>query len=342
MNSSDNFQDSALSRLMPLMNSSFTPGQAQATVDNFQDLEQRQIAQAELYYFSGRAEECRNIAELYLQDKDLCLRLSAALLYSFSNLTLGNPSASRMGFRNIQECLLLAKDSSAPKGIMASCVFANYLAMVLMHLPTDGLPPLQDFLPSLPSGLRAYAVYVLAHNAYLHKKYKRALGLCQSVFLMLDGCYPVAMEYLYCVIIMCLINLKQQDEARKALIKAWNMAKPDGFLEPFIEHHGLMLGQIEACIKPAEPESYRQLSQAVIAFSRGWMAIHNPQLQSSVTDKLTPMEYSIAMLASKGWTNQEIAKQLSLSPNTIKHYLSRIFHLLDIEKREELKPFVNK
>ena len=74
MNSSDNFQDSALSRLMPLMNSSFTPGQAQATVDNFQDPDQRQIAQAELYYFSGRAEECRNIAELYLQDKDLCLR----------------------------------------------------------------------------------------------------------------------------------------------------------------------------------------------------------------------------------------------------------------------------
>ena len=116
------------------------------------DPDQRQIAQAELYYFSGRAEECRNIAELYLQDKDLCLRLSAALLYSFSNLTLGNPSASRMGFRNIQECFLLAKDSSAPKGIMASCVFANYLAMVLMHLPTDGLPPLQDFLSSLPSG----------------------------------------------------------------------------------------------------------------------------------------------------------------------------------------------
>lgn len=56
MNSSDNFQDSALSRLMPLMNSSFTPGQAQATVDNFQDPDQRQIAQAELYYFSGRAE----------------------------------------------------------------------------------------------------------------------------------------------------------------------------------------------------------------------------------------------------------------------------------------------
>ena len=61
---------------------------------------------------------------------------------------------------------------------------------------------------------------------------------------MLDGCYPIAMEYLYCVIIMCLNNQKKHEEASEILMKAWNMAKPDGFLEPFIEHHGLMLGQI--------------------------------------------------------------------------------------------------
>ena len=80
---------------MPLMSSSFTPGQAQSTVNSFQDKGQRQIAQAELYYFSARAEECKDIAELYLQDKDIYLRLSAGLLYSFSNLTLGNPSAAK-------------------------------------------------------------------------------------------------------------------------------------------------------------------------------------------------------------------------------------------------------
>ena len=125
--------DSFSAHLMPLINSSFAPGQAQATVDAFQDPDQRQIAQAELYYFSGRAQECRNIAELYLQDKDLCLRLSAGLLYSFSNLTLGNPSASRMGFRNIQECLRLAEENSASEEVMASCVFAGYLATVLMQ-----------------------------------------------------------------------------------------------------------------------------------------------------------------------------------------------------------------
>lgn len=120
MNSSDNFQDSALSRLMPLINSSFTPGQAQATVDNFQDLDQRQIAQAELYYFSGRAEECRNIAELYLQDKDLCLRLSAALLYSFPILLWAihlPPKWDSEIFRNVffsQKTVLHQKESWPP------------------------------------------------------------------------------------------------------------------------------------------------------------------------------------------------------------------------------------
>ena len=91
---------------------------------------------------------------------------------------------------------------------------------------------------------------------------------------MLDGCYPVAMEYLYCVIIMCLINLKQQDEARKILIKAWNMAKPDGFLEPFIEHHGLMLDRS----KPVSNQQNRKITngfprQLLLSAAAGWLFI---------------------------------------------------------------------
>ncbi len=29
----------------------------------------------------------------------------------------------------------------------------------------------------------------------------------------------------------------------------------DGFLEPFIEHHGLLWGLIEACIRNRDPEA---------------------------------------------------------------------------------------
>ncbi len=40
------------------------------------------------------------------------------------------------------------------------------------------------------------------------------------------------------------------------------------------------------------------------------MAIHNPVTENSVTDALTSMEFSIAMLASRDWNNQEIADHL--------------------------------
>ena len=36
---------------------------------------------------------------------------------------------------------------------------------------------------------------------------------------------------------------KQESEgAKEAFLTAWGMAKPDGLLEAFIEHHGLLQG----------------------------------------------------------------------------------------------------
>lgn len=50
---------------------------------------------------------------------------------------------------------------------------------------------------------------------------------------------------------------------------------------------------------------------------------------------------SIAMLACRDWTNQEIATHLGLSLNTVKHYVSVILEKLQIDKREKIKDFVN-
>ena len=165
--------------------------------------------------------------------------------------------------------------------------------------------------------------------------------MVQTAMAMTERTYPISMIYLNCVAAMCQINQKDQEGARVSVSTGWEMARKDKFLEPFIEYHGLLQGVLEANIRKSEPEVYKKLVDGVIAFSRGWMKIHNPQMQKAVTDLLTPLEFSIAMLACRDWTNQEIGEHLGLSVNTVKHYVSGILEKLHIDKREKIKEFVN-
>ena len=75
---------------------------------------------------------------------------------------------------------------------------------------------------------------------------------------------------------MCQINQKDQGGAICSVTSAWKLAGQDGLMEPFIEYHGLLQGVLEVCLRKSEPETYKKLVDGIIAFSRGWMKIHNP------------------------------------------------------------------
>lgn len=328
--------------VLPLLNSSFQPGDGKKTVESFSDPDIRRIAEAELYYFSGEAGKCKEITEEYLENKVTSIRLSACLMYSFSNFTLGNARAAQLGFEKVQESLKNSFEQGEEKEVQANCVFASYMTCILVHLPADNLPPLREYVRYLPVGLRIFAAYLMAHELYLKENYERALGVLDATMLSINEPHPIPEIYMNCVVSMCRIKLKEIEEAQDAFMTAWNMAKPDGFLEAFIEHHGLLQGVMEFCLKKTEPEAYRALTKGIISFSRGWMKIHNRESDRIVTDELTPQEFSIAMLACRDWTNQEIADCLGISVNTVKHIISDILATLHVNSRKELIQFVNK
>lgn len=290
--------------MLPLLNSAFKPGTAVEVVERFEDSDFRNIARAELFYFSGRAKECCEIAESYLEDEAIELRLSACILYGYSNLSLGNSAAARRGLEGIQECMKLVKREGASKEVQA--------------------------------------VYVMAHQMYLNGEYWSAYGMCKAALLMTNDVYPISMIYIRCMMAMCRINRKDMQESQSEFMKGWNLAKMDNFIEPFIEHHGLLRGLVEACIRKNDPDGYRKITDGVLFFSRGWMVIHNNETKKKVTNELSTMEFSIAMLAGEGWTNKEISAHLGISVNTVKHYLTDIFSKLNVKKRDELKNYMLK
>lgn len=75
-------------------------------------------------------------------------------------------------------------------------------------------------------------------------------------------------------------------------------------------------------------------------FSAGWRRIHNPDTNEDVADNLTTTEFTIAMLANRGWTNKEIAEYMDITQRTVKQHLTCVFNKLNITNRKQLKDFM--
>ena len=239
--------------------SAFQSGKAAEAIEKIEDKELAQIAQGEYYFFSAQAEKCVETVKDYLDHDDVMLRLSADMLYTFANLTLGDPQAAQRIREDVHQCLTQVMQEDAPVNVKAACLFAFYVISIFLHIPPEeGTPPLQQYIPYLPIGQRLFAVSLLAHEIYLRQDYAKAKGVVQGAFLMADGVYPISMIYLGCVQAMCQINLKEQEEAIQTVSQAWEWARFDKFMEPFIEYHGLLQGVLEVCIRKKESVMHLQ------------------------------------------------------------------------------------
>ena len=130
--------------VLPLLGTAFEPGRLADTLNEFEDEELAEIAQAEAYFFSAQAEACVKIVEKYLNSKDVILRMSADMLYTFANLTLGDPQAAQRTREDVHQCLTQAMQEDVPVNVKAACLFAFYVISIFLHIsPEEGTPPLQ-------------------------------------------------------------------------------------------------------------------------------------------------------------------------------------------------------
>lgn len=325
---------------MLLMSSAFPLGRCIEFIESIDDVPQKEMAYAEYYYFSGRHEKAVEYAEMYLNCEDIMLKLSASLIYTFANLSLDRIHSARFGLERLKEYLKEAMLEETDKKTRACCVFVATAAHTLLHIPVGDLPPLAEYLSEFTKGMQLWGAYVLAHKAYLVKDYQRSLGIVQTCLMTCSKVYPIAMIYLNLVAAMDLMNLKETDKAKVYFMKVWEISRPDNLIEGIGEHHGLLQGLIETCMKKDYPEDYARIINITYKFSAGWRRIHNPDTNENVADNLTTTEFTIAMLANRGWTNKEISEYLEITPRTVKQHLTCVFNKLNIENRKQLKNFM--
>ena len=325
--------------LMPLMNTPFLPGRCRAAVEAMAPGPRRDIAQAEYYYFTGQPEQAARAAGAYLTSPDMGARLSACLIYAYANLSLHQIQHARFALDEMQK-FFAAGVEKAPY-LRAAGVFVAATSAVLLHLPLpEELPEVEGLLPLLPTGLRAFALYVQAHALYLKGAYAHSAGIVEATLSMGASGYPIPAIYLHLIAVMDYMSLKQTERAEAHLLTAWEIARPDDLIEGFGEHHGLLGAMLEAVIKPGWPEDFKRIIDITYRFSAGWRRVHNPLTGHDVADDLTTTEFAIAMLAARDWTTQEIAQHLKISVNTVKTHISEAMRKLNVQNRKDLKQYM--
>ena len=246
---------------MPLLSSSFEPGTCMAAIEAMEDPDTRGIAMAEYSYFRGQHDEALRAAAPYLGHYDRALVLSAALISCYANVAVGRFEAARQVFGMIGAAQM---DDDALTRVM------RLIVETLFHLPSQPDKAPMPSLSELPEGMRLFVCYAMAHRAYLDGNYERSLGLAEAALAMGSRVYPIASIYLKLIAAINLMNLRRVDEARRYFMSAWQQARPDGLIEGFGEHHGLLQGLVEACLRRDDPTNYERVIEITYKFSAGW------------------------------------------------------------------------
>lgn len=152
----------------------------------------------------------------------------------------------------------------------------------------------------------------------------------------------VVMAEIYLRLLIAIAYHQIGDDVRGGahLDKAIRLCLADGLYSPLVEHRrqlGLFLDDHLAMIDPQALKNVKTLHKQLHA---GWTKLHNAVLDRVVQESLTVREREVARLAAFGLTNQEIAKQLSVSVHTVRSLLDSARDKIGADRRMDLALYI--
>lgn len=318
----------------------FTPGKATEFLDNLTDPIEKTICEAELTYYRGETKRCGEIIKNLKEIDDPTAVSGAFLIEIISALSLGNTELIFDTMRLLNEAKPLIE--SMPQLKKTVDFFLLYFNILIHNREALHFPEVNVNAFAVPETLTPMAIYAYAHYLILCGDYGRAIGLAEGTLIQMQRRMPVSEIYLSIIISVGYICRCEWNKAEYYFMHAWEIAEPDRLFMPFAEHRSILSGMLEKCIKNSRPAAYKTISNLFSAYHKNWVAVHNALTGEHVTDKLTGTELNVAMFASRGLQNQEIAEFLNISVNSVRSHLRNIFNKLAITNRKQLNDFVIK
>ena len=326
---------------LPLLRGMFSLGESQDYINHIADSDDRNIALAEYYYYIGEMNQVISITEQYLDHEDASLRYSAGILTIFASIFTGHIHLAKVILIRVFDELMEGLWQNASLKLHALEILVARIGGIILDLPVPQTPPLEAYLCYLPNGIRLYGCYLLAYEAYLQKKYDRAVAICDTAMAMCNHPYPVANIYTLLIGSASLMKLKRVKEAKEYFAQGWEIAQKDGFIIPFSFHYNILGGLTEVLLRHDFPEVYKQIIAKNKELQKG---LHR-FAEKGDTDcvyMLTPIETTICLLYTQDWQAKEIALHLDFSERTVKNYIRYIFEKLGVSKKSELKAYMRK
>ena len=188
----------------------------------------------------------------------------------------------------------------------------------------------------LSSALVLPAVFLHALYLLHRSEFTRVVGFTEAWFQMSSESNPLFFMLISLVTAAGYMQLNDSYRAWVFIRQAAMKALPDGLIFPFASFSWILKGLSDKLIEKEHPELLQHFKQVKSRFAVGWRKLYKDLSPELLPESLTIREREVALLASRGLHNSEIAKKLNISENTIRAHLRAVFQKLAVDRRAKL------
>ena len=307
-------------------------------IENVEELVQSDdctVEIAECAYHMGYFEEAAAAAEKMAESSTPLTRMVALCLEVYADIAMGDAAACC-------KTLDLAVEACR-EGFSRSDPFIHNMAIVCVRMLEDatalefeGSPKWNGALEDMPRGLQAYCGFQMAYRMLLQGNDQQAIGMVRAFQALAGSRYPVSYVKLRLVAASAYLRLGEPEKATAEFAEAWRVAEPLGIVGPFVEMNPCLPGLVRHCLHGRDEAMFKALRSMICRHREGWHQLRAMRRYPVPGESLSALEYSTTALVAWGWTNREIANYMSISENTVKHYLTNSYQKLGLKNRSQI------